>query len=29
MRQRSVPPGGIDGKFTTVVMKPCELPLHA
>ena len=31
IRQRSLPPGGpsIIGRFTTVVMKPSELPLHA
>jgi hypothetical protein len=29
IRQRSLPPVGIKGRFTTVVMKPSELPLQA
>lgn len=29
IRQRRMPSVGINGRLTTVVMKPCELPLHA
>lgn len=29
IRQRSLPPGGMNGRFTTVVTKPFELPLQA
>ena len=29
IRQRSLPPAGMSGRFTTVVMKPSELPLQA
>lgn len=29
IRQRSLPPAGMNGRLTTVVMKPSESPLHA